>query len=128
MTAGILKSSDLAGYRNEPVYIKGSLHTPPGPDAVSDTMPVLFDMLQEESHACVRAALGHFVFVYIHPYTDDNGRIARFLMNVMLASSNYPWTVITLDKRDQNMSALEKASIDYDITDFAGFIGEKVKT
>ena len=49
-------------------------------------------------------------------------------MNVMLASGNYPWTVITLDKRDQNMSALEKASIDYDITDFAGFIGEKVKT
>jgi len=37
--------------------------------------------------------LGHFVFVYIHPYLDGNGRIGRFLMNLMLAAGGYPWTV-----------------------------------
>ena len=30
--------------------------------------------------------LGHFIFVFIHPFLDGNGRIARFLMNVMMAA------------------------------------------
>ena len=126
VTAGILKQSDLAGYRNEPVYIKDSSYTPPNPGAVRDAMPALFDMLKEETHAGVRAVLGHFIFVYIHPYPDGNGRIARFLMNGMLASGNYPWTVITLDKREKYMAALEKGSVGGDITDFAKIISTMV--
>ena len=47
-------------------------------------------------------------------------------MNVMLASGNYPWTVIKIEKREQYMHALEKASVASDITDFAKFIGELV--
>ena len=90
VTSGILKASDLAGYRNGPVYIKGSMHTPPNHEAVWDSMPVLFDLLKEETEASVRIVLGHFVFVYIHPYFDGNGRIARFLMNANMASGGYP--------------------------------------
>ena len=36
---------------------------------------------------------------YLHPYPDGNGRIARFLMNAMLASGGYPWTVIRVEDR-----------------------------
>jgi hypothetical protein len=126
VSAGLAKASDLAGYRNGPVYIKGSMHTPPRHEAVRDTMPVFFDLLKEEPEVSVRVVLGHFVFVYLHPYFDGNGRMARFLMNVMLASGSYPWTVIKLDNREQYMSALEKASADNDITDFAKFIGKQV--
>jgi Fic family protein len=126
VSVGLAKASDLAGYRNGPVYIKGSMHTPPRYEAVRDTMPVFFDLLKEEPEVSVRVVLGHFIFVYIHPYFDGNGRMARFLMNVMLASGNYPWTVIKFDKREQYMSALEKASVGNDITDFAKFIGEQV--
>lgn len=126
VAVGFAKASDLAGYRNGPVYIKGAMHTPPRYEAVRDTMPVFFDLLKEEPEVSVRAVLGHFIFVYIHPYFDGNGRMARFLMNVMLASGNYPWTVIKLEKCEQYMSALEKASVGNDITDFAKFIGEQV--
>ena len=126
VAVGLAKASDLAGYRNGPVYIKGAMHTPPRHEAVRDTMPVFFDLLKEEPEVSVRVVLGHFIFVYIHPYFDGNGRMARFLMNVMLASGNYPWTVIMLDKREQYMSALEKASVGNEITDFAKFIGEQV--
>ncbi|MEI2421778.1 Fic family protein, partial [Arthrospira platensis SPKY2] len=86
MTAGIVRPADLAGYRNDQVYIKGSQHTPPKREAVRDCMPVLFELLREEREASVRAVLGHFIFVFIHPYMDGNGRIGRFLMNLMLAS------------------------------------------
>jgi Fic family protein len=123
VTAGILKSSDLAGYRNDQVYIKGSMHTPLNPGAVRDAMPVLFDLLKEESEPSVRAVLGHFMFVYIHPYMDGNGRIARFLMNVMLASGGYSWVVIPLEKREEYMSSLEEASVEQNISNFAKFIG-----
>ena len=126
VSAGILKASDLAGYRNGSVYIRGSLHTPPNHNAVRDAIPALFDLLKEETEACVRIVLGHFIFVYIHPYFDGNGRIARFLMNTMMASGGYPWTVIPVKKRDEYMASLGKASVGNDITDFSGFVGSLV--
>lgn len=68
VTAGILKASDLAGYRNNQVYIGGSMHVPLNQDAIRDAMPALFELLKNESEASVRAVLGHFIFVFIHPY------------------------------------------------------------
>lgn len=68
------------------------MHTPPRAEAVRDLMPAFFDLLKEEPDPAVRTVLGHFMFVYIHPYMDGNGRIGRFLMNVMLAAGGYPWT------------------------------------
>ncbi|WP_353718653.1 Fic family protein [Dyadobacter sp. 676] len=127
VTAGLLRASDLAGYRNGQVYIRNSMHVPLNRDAVRDTMPLLFDLLKEEKEACVRAVLGHFIFVYIHPYMDGNGRIGRFLMNVMLASGGYPWTIVPLGQRKSYMQALEKASVNQDITEFTEFIAKLVK-
>ena len=127
VTAGLLKPADLAGYRNNQVYIKGSMHTPLSPDAIRDAMPALFDLLKEESEASVRAVLGHFIFVYIHPYMDGNGRIGRFLFNAMLASGGYSWTVIPVERRRDYMAALEQASVNGDITAFAQFLGGLVK-
>jgi len=39
-----------------------------------------------EADPAARIVLGHFIFVYIHPYFDGNGRMGRFLMNVMMAA------------------------------------------
>ena len=127
VTAGILAATDLAGYRSGPVYIRRSRHVPPPREAVRDCMPALFDMLRAEPEAAVRVVLGHFMFVYIHPYADGNGRMGRFLMNVMLASGAYPWTVIPLERRDDYMAALEAASVRQDIAPFATLVGGLVQ-
>jgi Fic family protein len=127
VAAGILKASDLAGYRNIQVYIKQSRYIPPDPASVRDAMPALFELLESESNSAVRCVLGHFIFVYIHPYPDGNGRIARFLMNAMLASGGYLWTVIPIENRNSYMKALEKASIEQDIKDLIVFIAQLVK-
>jgi Fic family protein len=125
--AGIIRAEDLAGYRNMPVRIRDATHAPPPHDAVRDLMPALFDLLENEEHPAVRAVLGQFVFVFIHPYLDGNGRLGRFLMNAMLASGGYPWTVITLDERDRYFQTLDRASAMSDIAPFAQFIGEQVR-
>lgn len=122
VTAGILQPGDLAGYRNAPVYIRQSMHTPPAKEAVRDLMPSFFNLLREEENAAVRVVLGHFMFVFIHPYIDGNGRMGRFLMNVMMASGGYPWTVITVDGRDEYMAALEQASVHKNIKPFSEFL------
>jgi hypothetical protein len=126
VTAGLLRPADLAGYRNAPVYIRRSMHVPPNSAAVRDTMPVFFEMLAQEAEPSVRVVLGHFIFVYIHPYMDGNGRIGRFLMNVMLAGGGYPWTVVPLERRDGYMVALEEASVRQNIASFADFIVQLV--
>jgi hypothetical protein len=127
VTAGLIQAGALAGYRNYPVYLRVSRYVPPRWEAVRDAMPVFFDLLEKEPDSGVRAVLGHWLFGYIHPYPDGNGRMARFLMNVMLASGGYPWTIIRVDDRDEYLAALDRASIDMDIKPFAQFVAERVK-
>lgn len=125
--ARILTASDLAGYRGQQVYIRNAAHVPPPVEAVRDMMPALFDLLKEEPSAAVRAVLGHFLFVYIHPYMDGNGRMGRFLMNAMLASGGYPWTVVSVERRKEYMDALDAASSEGDIRKFASFVASSLE-
>ncbi|MBK1621926.1 cell filamentation protein Fic, partial [Lamprobacter modestohalophilus] len=127
VTAGLVRPGDLAGYRNDQVYIRRSMHVPPRREAVRDLMPAFFDLLAEEAQPSVRVVLGHFLFVYIHPYMDGNGRMGRFLMNLMLASGGYPWTIIPLEQRDRYIAALEDASVRRQIEPFARLLAGLVE-
>ena len=86
-------------------------------------MSALSDLMKEEENALVRAILGHFFFVYIHPYMDGNGRTASFVMNSQLVTAGYPWVVISMERREEYMSALEQASVEGNIEGFVRFIG-----
>jgi fido (protein-threonine AMPylation protein) len=127
VAAGLIPAGALAGYRNEAVYLRTSRYVPPRWEAVRDAMPALFDLSEKETDPGVRSVLGHWLFGYIHPYPDGNGRMARFLMNAMLASGGYPWTVIRVEDRDAYLAALDRASIDMDIGPFADFIAQRVR-
>ena len=122
ISAGIIKPSDIVGYRTHQVYIRQSMHTPLPPEALSDAMATLFELLKSEPEASVRAILGHFLFTFIHPYMDGNGRLGRFLMNTVLASGGYDWVIIPVEQRDQYMNALEKASVEGDVRGFVEFV------
>jgi hypothetical protein len=127
VTVGLLRASDLAGYRNTAVYLRTSCYAPPRWEAVRDAMPAFFDLLEKETEPSVRAVLGHWLFGYIHPYPDGNGRMARFLMNVMLASGGYPWTVIRMRDRKAYLAALDRASINVDLGPFTTLIAQRVR-
>ena len=127
VAAGVYRPESLAGYRNQPVYLQGSRHVPPRHEVLPDAMDTLFALLEEEPHPALRAVAGHWMFGYIHPHRDGNGRIARFLMNAMLVSGGYPWTVIRVEYREKYLAALESASVDQDFEAFAEFLAQKVR-
>ena len=120
--AGLLRESDLLGYRRGQVYIASSRYTPPPASALPDAMAAFFDLLLSEQDYRVRALLGHFFFVHIHPYADGNGRTARFIMNATLVSGGGRWIVIPVEMRNRYMQSLETANVSGNIEDFAAFI------
>lgn len=126
VTAGILTPENLAGYRTGQVDLRGSRRVPLNADAVRDALPTFFELLTAETDPAVRVVLGHFIYVYIHPYMDGNGRTARFLMNVMMAGGGYPWTVIPVQARAQYMAALEAASVEENIVPFTDFLANQI--
>jgi len=127
VAVGLLAPAALAGYRNDFVFLKTSRYVPPRWEAVRDAMPTLFELLSAEPEPAVRAVLGHWLIGYIHPYMDGNGRIARFVMNAMLAEGGYPWVVIRLEQRSRYLAALDRASLELDIRPFAELVADGVR-
>ena len=124
--AGIIRKIDLYGYRKWPVYIRNSRHTPFPYEVLFEVMTALFICLEKEPHPAVRAVLGHYIFVFIHPYVDGNGRIGRFLMNTMLISGGYSWTIVHVKRRNDYISAIETAHVTRDFAPFTQFISEEM--
>ena len=89
-------------------------------------MAELFDLIESEPAASVRAVLGHWLFGFVHPFPDGNGRVARFLMNALLVHGGYSWTVISVDDRDEYFSALEAASVSSDVRPWAELLASRV--
>jgi Fic family protein len=126
VASGLISASALAGYRNDAVYLRNSRYLTFRWETVRDAVPALFDLIEAESELSCRAVLGHWLFGYIHPYFDGNRRMARFLMNVLLASGGYPWTVVRVEDRAEYLSALDRASIDLVAMPFAVLIAARV--
>ena len=85
-------------------------------------LQVLFDLLAAEPDPGGSRGPRALAARLHPPYPDGNGRLARFLMNALLAAGGYPWTVVLLQDGAQHMAALESASIDSDIRPFAKFL------
>jgi Fic family protein len=128
VAAGAYPAAVLADYRNHPVYLRGSRYVPPRADLVAEGMEALAALLEQEESPGVRAVAGHWLFGYVHPYPDGNGRLARFLMNVMLASGGYRWTTIQVGDRKSYMNALDTASLAGDVTPFAELVAGYLKS
>ena len=106
----------LAGvYRNEKVIITGSRYPTPAPDKIEHLMAEFVKSLssmEHKLHPVEYAAAAHKEFVFIHPFIDGNGRVARLLMNLCLIRQGYTIAVIPPVLRAEYIDVLEKAHED----------------
>lgn len=124
---------DNAGrYRMINVMISGSQHTPPHFSVLAEQMEKLvkwYDASKDQLHPVQLAAEFHFRFVYIHPFSDGNGRTARLLMNLILMKYGFPPAIVKAanNARIKYYETLELASIGNDMQPFAQLIAECVE-
>jgi Fic family protein len=67
------------------------------------------EKFRKEHHPVKAAALIHKEFVFIHPFTDGNGRTARLLMNLILLQEGYSIAIIPPITRREYIDSLELA-------------------
>ena len=92
---GVVK--DAGKYRQIDVAVQGASFTPPPPYEISKHMKELVQFINKnpyELRPIELAAHVHYYLSWIHPFSDGNGRIARLLMNFIIISNGYRFTVI----------------------------------
>ncbi len=97
------------GYKQVPNYLYGREVVTAPPEEVPMEMKRLFLWLSENKskmHSLQLAARLHGKFERIHPFEDGNGRVGRFLANVMLVNAGYPPLIVRTTQRIAYFNAL----------------------
>lgn len=97
--SGLIDLGKTGTFRKVPVYIVNVLpkgyeqlvYTPPACGNVLKLTAELLDWLKssEKEHPIISAALFHYQFETIHPFTDGNGRVGRLLTLLSLYQSGW---------------------------------------
>lgn len=114
-------------YRTVPVFISGSRYPVAKTDKIADEMAKLVDWYnknEQKLHPILLATELHKRFVFIHPFIDGNGRVARLLMNFSLIRNEYNIALIPAILRAEYIAVLEKAHTD--VEPLQQFIIERV--
>lgn len=99
------------GYKTIPNYLVGRTVETAPPEKVEGEMSKLIDWANKNPnrlHPLQLSADFHGRFEKIHPFEDGNGRVGRFLSNVILVNNGYPPLIIRKSQRVAYMNALEK--------------------
>ena len=75
----------------------------PPQDQVPGLMKDLFDWLKndKETPILLKSCIFHYEFVFIHPFSDGNGRIARLWQNILLTKWNPIFEYVPIESQIQ---------------------------
>jgi len=109
---GQIDKANAGAWRKVRVFISGSRRVLPAPEKVPELMSAFVKWMARNEggmHPVEFAALVHQKFVYIHPFVDGNGRVARLLMNLALMRAGWTLAIIPPICRHEYIATLEKA-------------------
>ena len=114
-------------YRNVKVYISGSRYAVAAVSKIPAEMQKLVKWYNDNEkilHPIELAAKLHQRFVFIHPFVDGNGRVARLLMNLALLRNGFTIAIIPALLRHEYIYSLETAHTRPEV--FVDFIADRV--
>ena len=114
-------------YRTVPVFISGSQYAVTPPAKVESEIRKFVKWFNDNEHKLPTpefAALAHQKFVFIHPFVDGNGRVARLILNLALIRGEYTIALIPAVLRHEYVQSLEASHKNPSI--FINFIAERI--
>jgi Fic family protein len=101
------------GYRKVPIVLLGKPNTKlAAPELVHQEMDALirwYNKSKDTIYPLELALKFHAKFEKIHPFSDGNGRVGRFLLNYILMRKGYFPIIIRKTTRNNYIKALEAA-------------------
>lgn len=90
LTNGLIEESGKFRSGNEGVFDEDNncIFIAPKPDLVMDLINDLFKYIKENKdkiNPLILSSVFHYEFVFIHPFSDGNGRMARLWQNIILS-------------------------------------------
>jgi len=122
-----IDAENAGKYRTVKVYISGSRYAVSRVSKIQDEMNKLvawYNENEKKLHPVELAATLHLRLVFIHPFIDGNGRMARLLMNLALLRNGYTIAIVPTVLRHEYIYSLEKAHTEPNI--FISFIADRV--
>ena len=108
VTKSLLK--DAGKYRTGNVRITGSSITPPSYTKIISLMDDYINTIKKlKIHPLKKATFIHYRLVWIHPFFDGNGRVARLVMNLYLMQHGYPPIILKQEQRKTYYNMLHQA-------------------
>lgn len=128
---------DNGYYRNHGEAVKKGdeiIYIAPESILVPTLMKSLFKLLNDnEIHPLILSAIFHYYFVYIHPFSDGNGRIARFWVSLILTSWNSNFKYIPIEEemylnQEEYYASIAKCHINGNANVFINFMLKCINT
>lgn len=128
LTKDVLDNKEIQGikYRNDNVIV--GKHKPPSADKLDNYMEIFIDFCNDRIsniNPYIKAAIIQFMFVWIHPFCDGNGRTGRILSTQYLINSGLEKykkisiSSLILKTREKYYKSLKESENEYnDITFF----------
>lgn len=108
VTKGLL--IDAGKYRTGNVRITGSPISPPKYTKIIPLMDEYIHTIKRlETHPLKTATFIHHRLVWIHPFFDGNGRVARLVTNLFLMQQGYPPVILKREQRKTYYNVLHQA-------------------
>lgn len=106
------------GFRNSTAIISGSSLSTTPPNKIEEEMFYLFKDFEfhlsqwsdkNDVNNFVLTSKMHQRLTEIHPFSDGNGRISRFLMNWIFKVNNYPFIIISESRKNEYLDYMYQA-------------------
>lgn len=105
LTGGMIRESGQYRHGNEGVFSGGEcIFAAPPPKIVPTLMHDLFSWMfvsREKVHPLILSSIFHYEFVFIHPFSDGNGRMARLWQTALLSEWNEQFLYMPIESQIQ---------------------------